>query len=237
MTTHIDINREEEAGFTLVELAVVMIIIGLLIGGILKGQELITNAEISNSVQTIETVDSATLSFRDAYGDLAGDMPQPAARIPQCAGVCTAAAGDGNREVDTAAEADGFFSQLYLADFIGGLDDADAAASAVGDTFPELAVGNAVGLDILQYHPGNAIIAGGLGAVDVYRRGHYFTIPAASLENRTAASIDRKLDDGSPTEGDVTGNAVACNAGAPAGFYDEQNTAAAGCGLFIRSSF
>ena len=79
-------NMRGQAGFTLVELAIVMIIIGLLIAGVLKGQQLITNAQIAATVAQVKAFDAATTSFKDMYAAMPGDMSTAAslARLPNC---------------------------------------------------------------------------------------------------------------------------------------------------------
>ena len=64
MTTQTQTNQQ---GFTLVELAIVLVIVGLLIGGILKGQELIGNAQLSSQVTQMRGVQTAFNGFRDQF--------------------------------------------------------------------------------------------------------------------------------------------------------------------------
>ena len=49
--------RKQQSGFTLVEIAIVLVIIGLLLGGILKGQEMITQAKIKNIINDFNGID------------------------------------------------------------------------------------------------------------------------------------------------------------------------------------
>ncbi len=84
MNTNLELNTEGQRGFTLVELAIVMIIIGLLIGGVLKGQELISNAQVSASAAQVKATEAGISTFQDAYGAIPGDMVSPATRIPNC---------------------------------------------------------------------------------------------------------------------------------------------------------
>ena len=66
---------QKQSGFTLVEIAIVLVIIGLLLGGVLKGQELITQAKISNITNDINSYASAVYSYQDRYKRLPGDDP------------------------------------------------------------------------------------------------------------------------------------------------------------------
>ena len=71
-------------GFTLVELAIVMTIIGLLIGGVLKGQELLQNSRIAAVGAELKAYASASLTFRDIYKSFPGDIITPANFIQNC---------------------------------------------------------------------------------------------------------------------------------------------------------
>jgi len=62
-----------QAGFTLVEIAIVLVIIGLLLGGILKGQEMITQARIKNVINDFNGLTAAYASYQDRYRAIPGD--------------------------------------------------------------------------------------------------------------------------------------------------------------------
>ena len=66
-------RRSSEAGFTLVEIAIVLIIIGLLIGGIIKGQAMIKNAKVKRLVADFDGMRAAVLTYQDKFGMLPGD--------------------------------------------------------------------------------------------------------------------------------------------------------------------
>lgn len=80
-------------GFTLVELAIVITIIGLLIGGVLKGQELLENARSTATVAQVKSYQAAMVTFRDIYKAMPGDMVNASNIIEGCTTGCDNAAG------------------------------------------------------------------------------------------------------------------------------------------------
>ena len=66
---------KRQQGFTLVEIAIVLVIIGLLLGGILKGQEMITQAKIKNAIADFSGISAAYHGYVDRYKKIPGDDP------------------------------------------------------------------------------------------------------------------------------------------------------------------
>lgn len=92
---------EKESGFTLIELSIVLVIIGLIVGGILVGQDMIKAAEIRGTISQIQKYDSAVNTFRTKYGYVPGDVPSTTAGNLGFFAVTSASAnlqgyGDGN---------------------------------------------------------------------------------------------------------------------------------------------
>jgi len=92
-------NTKQSSGFTLVEISIVMIIIGLLIGGTFAGMRLIESAQVQRIGSDFKRIESAMLTFRDTYGRFPGDLRNPATRLPSCTDTPCATGGDGNRRV------------------------------------------------------------------------------------------------------------------------------------------
>ena len=182
-------TRNQQSGFTLVEIAIVLVIIGLLLGGVLKGQELITQAKIKNVANDITGMTSAVYGYQDRYKRFPGDDNGAAARWtkPQ------AVDGNGNAQVGDAVtsvlgcagETDGktenclFWQHLRLAGFIGG--DAATVLS------PQNAVGG-----VLQVQNGALGLSG-------------LVICSTNLPGKVAAAVDAQFDDGKPGTGQVRG--------------------------------
>src|SRR5882672_7513789 len=95
--------RKQQAGFTLIEIAIVLVIIGLLLGGVLKGQELITSARVRNLISQQEGIKAAYFGFLDRFRALPGDYSQASTNI-NCTPAC--ANGNGNGQIRSVALGD-----------------------------------------------------------------------------------------------------------------------------------
>lgn len=88
----------KQTGFTLIEIAIVLVIIGLLLGGVLKGQELITSARVRNLISQQDGIKAAYFGFLDRFRALPGDYSQANANI---ANVALTAQGNGNGQIQS----------------------------------------------------------------------------------------------------------------------------------------
>ena len=186
----------KQNGFTLIEIAIVLVIIGLLLGGVLKGQELITAARVRNLAAQLDGVKIAYLGFQDRYRALPGDYPVAAANanIPGPAGNPTngcAAANCSNGKIDDAVENESILAwhQLARAGFIIGSYDGVGAAPTATNTPTNPFSG------YLQIIFDNAYsdVAAPAGALNIKTGTN---VPSPIL-----AELDRKIDDGLPQTG------------------------------------
>ncbi|MGC9386902.1 MAG: type II secretion system protein [Hydrogenovibrio sp.] len=103
----------EQRGFTLVEIAIVLVIVGLVLGGVLKGQEMIRGAKIKNIQNEAQTIISAAGTYRDRYNALPGDDGSSQ--------VANAAVGSGNDNGQIETDENGaFWAQLRQAGLLKG---------------------------------------------------------------------------------------------------------------------
>jgi len=212
------------SGFTLVELAIVMIIIGILIGGILKGQELIHNSRVTATIAQYKGLLAAHAQFYDKYNMHAGDMPNAiaTARIPNCnaANSCNAGPGNGNSIIGPLVAINSalpagvqenvmYWKHLALANLITGIDTSANVAAVVsgGLTHPNSQIGGV--WNVLTIQPAAATLIGygnGLRGplVALTTVPNDFRSATAGVLVGDAAHIDRKLDDGMPNTGSIS---------------------------------
>lgn len=80
--------KNTSKGFTLVELAIVITIIGLLIGGVLKGQEMIVQGRVKATIAQLQQYKAAIITFQDTYNAYPGDLRNASTRLPGCTIAC-----------------------------------------------------------------------------------------------------------------------------------------------------
>lgn len=211
-------NTKQASGFTLVEISIVMIIIGLLIGGTFGGMKLIDNMQVNKTVQDLKAVESAALTFKDTYGRLPGDMPNTAARLPNCTDAPCATGGNGDRRIGTpnlwlgaitsTSENFAFWAHLQAADLVS-LGVKNTLDMTFGEGQPESAVGGGMRITDANYAPQ----AGAATGCTMYNRSILILTGEASgntgavptnvpvIACSKLGSIDRKIDDNSPSSG------------------------------------
>jgi len=196
--------RNTQRGFTLVEIAIVLMIIGLLIGGVLRGQELITSARVRNMVDQKVAIQAAIIAFQDRFKMLPGDLGATQVVIVGGGALVAQTPGDGLVTVGmVGANINGdsgvMFQNLNAAGFISCAQCAGTAGGATSDTTNTMT--NTFG-DYLWY--GN--IAGTLtgpwwDAAGVNARKALGT--GSSTSSQVLAELDRKADDGVPASGQL----------------------------------
>jgi prepilin-type N-terminal cleavage/methylation domain-containing protein len=188
-----------QTGFTLVEIAIVLVIIGLLLGGILKGQELINSARVRNLADQNSAVQAAYFGFIDRYRQVPGDMCQDdaiAAIGTGDDGIITDSDECGNGRIDVGNwdEVAGVWEHLSKAGFITGNYQGASNLEGYRDAAPMNAFNGSVLLGRLDGPDADYHGAG------TERLGFVFGefIPVNIMRE-----LDVKLDDGRPESGVV----------------------------------
>lgn len=186
-----------QSGFTLIEIAIVLVIIGLLLGGILKGQELITSARVKNIIAQVDGTKAAFYGFQDRFRALPGDFNSA---VSQISGASQDGDGDG---VIEPTESIALWDHMSHAGFINGTYVYNATESAA--TTPSNPYGAR-----LQLTNDNVYADSGTPTA----RTNLKTGPQIPVN--ILAEIDRKIDDGNALRGSMRFSAYAAGGTAPA---------------------
>jgi len=192
--------KRNQSGFTLIEIAIVLVIIGLLLGGVLKGQELINSAKVKNLATDFKNIPVFIYGYQDKFKALPGDDANAVAHLPSPAATCTGApavvAGqcdvgngtiDGNWQDATAvSETYMFWQHVRLAGLAPGSTDPAVPASYR----PVNAVGGYIGVTNVAKSPINTL------------KGSYIVCSDA-IAGKFAKQLDTTLDDGDPLKGSL----------------------------------
>ena len=201
-----NMQMKNQKGFTLIEIAIVLVIIGLLLGGVLKGQELINTARVRALNNSVDGITAAWFGFQDRYRALPGDYLTASALLT-LPGVTVGGNGDGQVGVDgtTATNeplerarvwihlgAAGYITGSYPDDGVAAVQPsiaADAYNNPIG-TSPDNGFGVGMIIDFSQQAASSA--------VDTHE-----LITGQGIPGEVLAELDRKVDDGKPNTGSM----------------------------------
>jgi prepilin-type N-terminal cleavage/methylation domain-containing protein len=217
-------DKKYTAGFTLVELAIVLVIIALIVSGVLVGQELVQQARLRKVMNQIEQFDRASNTFRLKYDYFPGDFPGAHTMFGQFSGCANTTNvgldflddgcnGNGNGYVNIIGESLLFWAHISLAGMLPGTYTGFAALGASSSIISTFIGG--VNAPWVGPHKGLAW-AVSTNAVSVAKLGYVLGKPdplvpgGAAYTTREALTLDTKLDDSKPLTGRVNALANDC---------------------------
>ncbi|HZM47130.1 MAG TPA: prepilin-type cleavage/methylation domain-containing protein [Burkholderiales bacterium] len=181
----------KQRGFTLNEIAIMLVIIGLLLGGVLKGQELLTGARVRNLISQQEGVKAAYYGFIDRFRALPGDYSLASANISN---VAATANGNDNGQIRSIGGGDSINEDIAVWDHLSKAGFIEGSYTyAAGAETAKSAPTNLYGRFIKLIYD-NVYGTGTLTVRHNIKSGNQ--VPSAIL-----GEIDRKIDDGNPAGG------------------------------------
>jgi len=199
--------KRNQSGFTLIEIAIVLVIIGLLLGGVLKGQELINSAKVKNLATDFRNIPLFIYGYQDKFRAIPGD---DAAADTHVSGVVasTPSLKKGNSVIDglwdsltNTDESYLFWQHVRLAGLAPG-PTAIPGTPAVGDGYkPVNAAGGEIGI---QSNNGTlaTITSNAAGTLNTAMTGTYI-ICSQGILGKYVKQLDTTMDDGNTDTGSM----------------------------------
>ena len=192
-------------GFTLIEIAIVIVIIGLIIGGVIKGASLISGAKVSNAITLAQDLSVAVNAFKQQYHMLPGDMSITATEFPNLKPACLSNSGSNKGDNNGLIDVN---ESLCVPEvlFQAGLAKVDQNA----------------GWAVFQsYYGPVAVIATSKSHVGISNFAPSIThvVEFANLPCEIVQEIDRKIDNDNITTGKGIANVASCTTGNIVPYY------------------
>jgi len=200
--------KQKQSGFTLIEIAIVLVIIGLLLGGVLKGQELINSARVKNLATDFKNIPVFIYGYQDKFRALPGDDSAATTHLSGCSGTCINGNGNGviggktGTDVWDSAVVSDEAQQFWIHVRLAGL--APGPTSGQTDYLPTNSAGGRIGVqsNISSGNGAFTTITKNAAGTASLMTGSYI-ICSSGILGKFVTQLDTTLDDGNTDTGSL----------------------------------